>query len=214
MANGETYKDIWNSLSDTQKDMVYYLIGVAKKASQDLDEETPETDINHSELRHYGVLGQKCGVRRYQNPDGSLTPAGKRRYGDVGKYEYQSLSTKAHQTALKKADRDLENTKSSGQSKRAQQAAADKVKKMESMLKKSKKLDAKYLDYSKRTSTGKAIAQNLLFGPWASRVYQQSRANDVSRLKSAALALGSNLLGGPLGSVLVARGQHEYFMRK
>jgi len=30
-------------------------------------------------LKHYGVLGMKWGVRRYQNKDGSLTPAGKRR---------------------------------------------------------------------------------------------------------------------------------------
>lgn len=32
------------------------------------------------ELYHHGVLGQKWGVRRYQNPDGSLTSAGKRHY--------------------------------------------------------------------------------------------------------------------------------------
>lgn len=37
------------------------------------------------ELRHHGILGMKWGVRRYQNPDGSLTDAGKRRYsGDEG----------------------------------------------------------------------------------------------------------------------------------
>lgn len=32
-------------------------------------------------LIHHGIQGQKWGVRRYQNEDGSLTSAGKRRYG-------------------------------------------------------------------------------------------------------------------------------------
>ena len=31
-------------------------------------------------LMHHGILGQKWGVRRYQNPDGSLTEEGKARY--------------------------------------------------------------------------------------------------------------------------------------
>jgi len=33
-----------------------------------------------NELYHHGIKGQKWGVRRYQNPDGSYTSAGKRRY--------------------------------------------------------------------------------------------------------------------------------------
>ena len=36
-------------------------------------------DISQNVLSHHGILGQKCGVRRYQNTDGTLTPAGKDR---------------------------------------------------------------------------------------------------------------------------------------
>lgn len=34
-------------------------------------------------LIHYGIQGQKWGVRRFQNEDGTLTPEGIRRYSDL-----------------------------------------------------------------------------------------------------------------------------------
>ena len=34
----------------------------------------------NNELKHYGIVGMKWGVRRYQNPDGTYTQAGKERY--------------------------------------------------------------------------------------------------------------------------------------
>lgn len=39
------------------------------------------------DLQHHGIKGMKWGRRRYQNADGSLTPAGKKRYG-YGESDY------------------------------------------------------------------------------------------------------------------------------
>lgn len=38
---------------------------------------------NDEYLAHHGILGMKWGIRRYQNKDGTLTPEGRKRYGDI-----------------------------------------------------------------------------------------------------------------------------------
>lgn len=51
-----------------------------------------ENEMNNT-MTHYGIRGQKRGLRRFQNEDGSLTPAGKERYG-VGNGPLRSSSKK------------------------------------------------------------------------------------------------------------------------
>lgn len=53
--------------------------------------------ISPSELYHHGIKGQKWGIRRYQNPDGSLTEAGRLRY-KKGKtvLNYESARTRKY----------------------------------------------------------------------------------------------------------------------
>lgn len=45
--------------------------------------------ITYDEIKHHGIKGQKWGVRRYQNEDGSLTAKGKQRYGTKENFEKQ-----------------------------------------------------------------------------------------------------------------------------
>jgi len=40
-----------------------------------------------NDLTHFGIKGMHWGIRRFQNPDGTLTPAGKARYSQGKDYE-------------------------------------------------------------------------------------------------------------------------------
>lgn len=82
------------------------------------------------ELYHWGIKGMKWGIRRFQNKDGSLTPAGRKRYSDgsdgtsgqsktankhksVKDMSDDELRTKVNRLALEKNALDLERQVSS-----------------------------------------------------------------------------------------------------
>lgn len=78
-------------------------------------EELYHSEFYQNELMHHGILGQKWGVRRYQNKDGSLTYKGKQRtikdkvrnkksfQKSVNKYEQKGYSKEdAEQLAYRK----------------------------------------------------------------------------------------------------------------
>lgn len=95
-------------------------------------------------LEHHGILGQKWGVRRFQNPDGSYTAAGRKRYGinykpkslfkDNNSKSYRSITTMVLDNAIDKtfknrnrsqSDKDYyDRTKDSGYKDVAKRVAA------------------------------------------------------------------------------------------
>lgn len=65
-----------------------------------------ESIYENDELKHWGILGMHWGVRRYQNPDGSLTPEGREHYGVGTARETQKLSySKKYETLKNKKNR-------------------------------------------------------------------------------------------------------------
>lgn len=99
------------------------------------------------QLFHHGVKGQKWGVRRYQNTDGSLTPAGKKRYSSREERKAKSAQKKEirkqyrtskadararYENAKLKADIDYENAMSA--KKKAMKDVTDEYNRNQSFI--------------------------------------------------------------------------------
>ena len=52
--------------------------------------------VYSDELCHYGIRGMRWGIRRYQNSDGSLTTAGRKRYSTC---KHHSIFTRKKTTS-------------------------------------------------------------------------------------------------------------------
>ena len=68
------------------------------------------TSRPNDDLLHYGIKGQKWGIRRYQNEDGTLTEAGKKRYAISQKAaNYASNTSKAYYESASKTQSEADN---------------------------------------------------------------------------------------------------------
>ena len=103
--------------------------------------------MGNIELQHHGTKGMKWGVRRFQNKDGSLTTAGKKRYGIIGSIKERNAQKKKQKQqteALEKA-REAKKTKAeeAAEKKRVlESGTADEVMKYKGQLSNKELADA------------------------------------------------------------------------
>lgn len=75
-----------------------------------------------NQLQHHGTRGMKWGIRRYQNKDGSLTPAGKRRYAK------EKAELMAEEKALKNRKRTQDKIDKLDEKRRELDALSESIK--------------------------------------------------------------------------------------
>lgn len=186
--------------------------------------------MKNNYLIHYGVLGQKWGVRRYQNEDGTLTDAGKSRYRTdrvVGRLVRATSNTSFGQrlmgVGLNRGYReDKKEIKKEYKSISDRKERKAKLKSLKSDYRKTKAeartTAAKILYPWQSDSTnektqsehyGKQFVKDFLFGTYGTLNYNRTRANGQSRIISGAVGYASGV-GQRFTQGLLGLGDYAY----
>lgn len=86
-------------------------------------------------ISHHGILGQKWGIRRYQNADGTLTPEGKARYGEREAIINPTMSKKSQRLNEKIKNAKTDETKSKYEKALNKSRAKDQAKELKRQIK-------------------------------------------------------------------------------
>lgn len=157
----------------------------------------------NNELYHYGILGQKWGIRRYQNFDGSYTKAGLERYGkSSAKYEQKKAEYKEIKRDRTKSRYEKQYAK--GKMREAKRQM-DKDYKHLALDKKGDQGKVLYAQGKRITNNAVTTARIAKLGTYASLGAEFARKNGMIDTKTARYielgALGATVVSG-LKSVL------------
>lgn len=140
---------------------------------------------NSSELYHHGILGQKWGVRRYQNTDGTLTDAGKKRYDEVG--SSRRLSKKMTRGAVRSLSRQSNfNSEMSDRAHKSALRKSNKANQNRERAEKYAKKAEKYNNYAKKmdTEANRKMKESTQYGLEAKQLEQKVREISLGQKKA------------------------------